>query len=388
MTASDLGAFVSEITGDSHLRVEDDFGGGFVRLKSAEAERRQAKHDIRGSEDVLIELLRNARDAGARNIFVATAREAERRTITVLDDGDGVPDRMREKIFEARVTSKLDTVHMDTWGIHGRGMALYAIKVNALSARVAASKEGGGSSFYVETDVNKLPEKTDQSTRPVFMRSESGTVTVRGPRNICRTVAEFAYVERKGCTVYLGSPIDIAAALWERGRALVSARMRAFCDDPEQVDVCKRLALASSPEDFAHIAHSIGLELSERSARRVMDGSIEPPHPVAQEIVVHDAQKGSKAKRRTASAADRPANAADDASGSGLSGDRIARVMGAQRPLSVRLEPADERALAQAVAQAWQDIAPAYYFEPYVEPRVEVRGGEVRITFPLHRSAE
>ena len=36
-----LEAFIENVCGDSHLRVEADLGDGFVRLRSAEAERRQ-----------------------------------------------------------------------------------------------------------------------------------------------------------------------------------------------------------------------------------------------------------------------------------------------------------------------------------------------------------
>ena len=71
MTDQSLTSFIEEVCGDSHLRVEDDLGDGFVRLRIAEAERRQARHDIRSTEDIVIEMLRNARDAGARSIFVS-----------------------------------------------------------------------------------------------------------------------------------------------------------------------------------------------------------------------------------------------------------------------------------------------------------------------------
>ena len=74
MSESDLSDFIEAVTGDTHLRVEDDLGCGFVRLRSAEAERRQAKHDIRGTEDIVIEMLRNARDAHAKLIFVAISQ--------------------------------------------------------------------------------------------------------------------------------------------------------------------------------------------------------------------------------------------------------------------------------------------------------------------------
>ena len=81
--------------------------GGFVRLRSSEAERRQAAQDIRSSEDIIIEMLRNARDAHASNIFVACTREGSTRRIVMIDDGDGVPKHLQRTVFEPRVTSKL-----------------------------------------------------------------------------------------------------------------------------------------------------------------------------------------------------------------------------------------------------------------------------------------
>ena len=84
--------FVSAVSGDAFLKVEENLGDGFVRLKVSEAERRQAKHDIRSAEDIVVELLRNARDAHAQRIFLATAREGDLRTLTVIDDGVGVPE--------------------------------------------------------------------------------------------------------------------------------------------------------------------------------------------------------------------------------------------------------------------------------------------------------
>ena len=120
MEGDTLSDFIDDVCGESRLRVEDDLGDGFVRLRSSEAERRQAAQDIRSSEDVVIELLRNARDAGASRIFLATQKTGNERLLTVLDDGQGIPAAQHERIFEPRVTSKLDSAHMDKWGMHGR----------------------------------------------------------------------------------------------------------------------------------------------------------------------------------------------------------------------------------------------------------------------------
>ncbi len=180
--------FVSSMGGGRALRVEENLGEGFVRLRVAEAERRQAKHDVRCVEDVVIEMLRNARDAGARHIYVATTREGSRRVTTMLDDGRGIPADMQERVFEARVTSKLESFHMDRWGVHGRGMALYSIRENAVSAEVVSSAPGRGAAIRVVTDVATLPERADQSTWPSVGTDDDGEQScVRGPHNLVRT---------------------------------------------------------------------------------------------------------------------------------------------------------------------------------------------------------
>ena len=85
--------FVSQVSGETYLKVEENLGDGFVRLRISEAERRQAKHDIRSVEDIVVELLRNSRDAHAQRIFIANSREGDVRSMTFIDDGVGVPPR-------------------------------------------------------------------------------------------------------------------------------------------------------------------------------------------------------------------------------------------------------------------------------------------------------
>ena len=170
MGDGNLASFIEDVCGEGHLRVETDLGGGFVRLRSSEAERRQAAQDIRSSEDIIIEMLRNARDAHASNIFVACTREGSTRRIVMIDDGDGVPKHLQQTVFEPRVTSKLDSMHMDKWGVHGRGMALYSIAVNAdlqlFWHRIRAS--GRHSSFK-----RILINSQRKPTNPAFRRLSS-----------------------------------------------------------------------------------------------------------------------------------------------------------------------------------------------------------------------
>lgn len=111
--SKNLKDFLDNVCETSHLRVESDLGDGYVRLRASEAQRRQAKQDIRCNEDIVIEMLRNSRDAGAKNIFVAANKEDGNRHILIIDDGQGIPKTHHELIFEPYVTSKLDSMTTD-----------------------------------------------------------------------------------------------------------------------------------------------------------------------------------------------------------------------------------------------------------------------------------
>ena len=121
---------------------------------------------------------------------------------------------MQERIFDARVTSKLESMKMDRWGVHGRGMALFSIKQNTDEARVVTSGVDLGSAFKVSVAADRLSERADQSSWPQAVKDEDGRyVCARGPHNIIRAACEFALEELRGCDVYLGSPSEIAATL-------------------------------------------------------------------------------------------------------------------------------------------------------------------------------
>lgn len=366
MAETDLEAFVDSVCAESHLRVETDFGDGFVRLRTSEAERRQAAHDIRSSEDIVIEMLRNARDANARTIFLAVGREGDTRKITMIDDGDGIPASMHERVFEPRVTSKLDTVHMDKWGVHGRGMALYSVKVNSTDARVLASDKGLGCAMHVETDLRTLPERADQSTFPAFEKTESGGYTMRGPRNIVRTATEFALECRKSCTVYWGSATEIAATLYEFGVATMSPSARAFCKNADELPVCKRLCIASDPFTFSQIAASLGLALSERSARRILNDEITPIESLAERVRTHElAPKPQNTEPSPGKSVKEKAKKAD------------AR--------SLKVDAKDKQLLSKACEAVFDDIAGRYYLDQLGEPEVHIGSSEIKITIHFEK---
>lgn len=348
--------FVSSVSGDAYLKVEETLGDGFVRLKVSEAERRQAKHDIRSVEDVVVELLRNARDAHAQRIFVATVREGDERRLTVIDDGVGVPEHLHEAVFEPRVTSKLDTMVVDRWGVHGRGMALFSVRSNTTTARIACSSPHKGCSVFVSADLTQLPERTDQSTWPEVERDEAGGWhVVRGPHNIARRVVEFA-CEHPELEVHLGSVVEIVATMAAVARAALEPSELLFCDDPARVAIWQRPAVCADAEELVEISRQIGLEISERSAHRVLSGEIEP---LAGVLDVVTPNPGSSTVP----------------SQPDIYRDRR----------SLKLDAADVSAFAVELEDAFDVIAERYYLRLRSEPKIKVLRDEIRVRFPFEK---
>lgn len=350
----DLMSFVSAMGGDRQLRVEENLGQGFVVLRVAEAERRQAKHDIRCVEDALIELLRNARDAGARHIYVATTREGDVRTTTVLDDGVGIPPSMKERIFDARVTSKLETMHMDRWGVHGRGMALYSVRENAVDARVVASDKGLGTSLKVVTNVRDLAERADQSTWPATGTNEEGAPTVtRGPHNIVRTCCEFALEEHGTCDVYLGSPAEIVATARRRVRPRSTDQALVLTTNLDELPVLERLYAASDAGELLRQATALGLSISERTAHRIVAGEIKPQRSVYAQLA------GQVESTRQATV--------------DLMRDRR----------GLKLSDADASEFSRLMERDFAFLADRYYLTLTADPKVKVSQGKVTVTFEV-----
>ncbi|MCL5291987.1 MAG: ATP-binding protein [Actinobacteria bacterium] len=270
--------FVADIAGDHYLRIDEDFGSGFVRLKVAEADKRQAKHDIRSVEDIAIELLRNSRDAGANVIFVATAKErSETRHVVVVDDGEGIPRQLHEKIFEPRVTSRLNHVE-DAFGVHGRGMALFAIREISDRATINFSAPRRGCSVKVEVALSRLPERKDQSTFPDIKR-RGGELVLVGPHNLPRVVLEFA-IANPDVEIYFGSHAEILSTMYWLSRPLVGNRSYGESLVNPDIKFWQCVGCISEGSQLSKFAKTrLGLSVSERNASRVIRrevGSCEP----------------------------------------------------------------------------------------------------------------
>lgn len=189
-----------------------------------------------------MELLRNARDAGARNIYVASILRRRRyRTLTVLDDGQGVDERYAALIFEPGVTTRHlnPTVEATDPSAppHGAGLSLHHIRTLAVSTTLLSFTTP--TSISATFDTRTLPERSLQSaTRP----SRS---------NLRATIENFARSPQSP-TLYYAQPAKILASLIEN----------------------HIIPSGESATGLMERAEKLGLGISMRTAQKVKSGEI------------------------------------------------------------------------------------------------------------------
>jgi hypothetical protein len=191
--------------------------------------------------------VRNARDAGARRIFVASTLQNRRyRTLTVLDDGSGIPETHAHLIFEPGVTTRhLRPVTDPNAAPHGAGLSLYHVKNAAISVDVLST--ASPTAIKATFDTHTLPERTLQSgSRP----SKS---------NLPATLQAFAANE--DLDLYYASPARILSTLLHNHII-------------QKPDTTPRLW---------ERATSLGLDVSLRTVQRIWRGEIGPVRAVAPE---------------------------------------------------------------------------------------------------------
>jgi len=231
-----------------------DLGAGFARLTGVEGARRGPSR-ITHVEDALLELLRNARDAGAAHIYVAsTLKDRRYRTLTVLDDGHGIPGSHRDLILEPGVTTRhLDPVTEPgdpSVPTHGAGLSLYQIK--SLSLKTMVLSTSSPTSIQAIFDTNTIPERALQST------------TRPSKSNLRATLERFtertnAYSQGPRLHSYYGPPARILATLLYH----------------------RIIQTEQESAGLREAALGLGLGVSVRSVQRILRGEVRPVEGVS-----------------------------------------------------------------------------------------------------------
>ncbi len=215
-----------------------DLGAGFARLAGVEGVRRSPSR-VSSVEDALRELLRNARDAGARNIYVASTLRARRyRTLTVIDDGSGIPKSHRDLVFEPGVTTRhlSPTLRAGDPAPHGAGLALYHLREAALHAEVVCA--GNPTAITATFDTRNIPERSLQSA------------TRNSRTNLSATLRTFLE-STSGIRLYHSSPARILATLLKN-----------------------HIIQQSNSEGVWAAGKDLGLRVSLRTAQRITRGEL------------------------------------------------------------------------------------------------------------------
>ena len=102
-------------------------------------------------------------------IFGGAYRAAGVGTIAIADHGEGVPEQIREQIFQR--FWRADTSRARETGGSGLGLAIVASIVDALHGSVSVSETpGGGATFTVTLPLapaRAIPEHLLQDTQPI-----------------------------------------------------------------------------------------------------------------------------------------------------------------------------------------------------------------------------
>ncbi len=293
--SSDLNKFLDQLNIKDSLSVEEDLGNGYVRLKISEAERRQALQDINCVEDIIVELLRNSRDSGSKNIFIGTKRlEDKNRIIHFIDDGAGIPPNLSDLIFEARVTSKLDNGKKDSYGFHGRGMALFSIKLNVNDIRLSFSDRSKGASFYLDIDLDKVPEKKDQSIIPQIIKMDEDVNIIGGVNNIIKTIIEFQ-LQNKDMNFFYGTPTQVLVTMRQIFKRDKNQGIYPSFDDWEKlinfikqndIKITEIPVLTDNCNLMGEIAEKIfNMNISRRGIQRVIYNEVKPLVPLKLDLL-------------------------------------------------------------------------------------------------------
>jgi hypothetical protein len=297
-----------------------DLGAGFARLTGAEGARRGPSR-VTHIEDALLELLRNARDAAAKNVYVASTLKGRRyRSLTVLDDGHGVPISHKDLIFEAGVTTRhLDPV-VDQDGSpsapHGAGLSLYHIREAAVEASVKSTSDP--TSIKVTFDTHAVPERTLQSaSRP-------------SRTNLLATLENFAATNP--LNLYHGPPARILATLLKH--RIIHSNL--------------------TSEELRRGARELGLGVSRRTVQRIRGGEI------AAVGAVSGARRGHRMRRSSSSSS----SSVKETRGRAERGDGPMLMLGER-----------ERAEIEAILRR---AAKASYLE-FEGIKLELRPGEIAI---------
>jgi hypothetical protein len=181
-----------------------------------------------------------------------------------------------------------------------------------------------------------------------------GPDVVRGPHNIVRRVCEFA-CDHPEVDVYFGSPTEIVSTMCAVARECLDASELMFSDDDSRFPLWQRPAASADAADLVEAAERLGLEISERTAHRILSRELAPLDSVWDHAVEDEEEE--------------PEPAID------IYKDRR----------SVRIHGSDLDEFRRGLQDAFDTLSERYYLHLKGEPRVTVGKDEIRVRFQIEK---
>ena len=152
----------------------------------------------------------------------------------------------------------------------------------------------------------------------------------------------------------MGAPAEIAATARARVTPSVDGSELLFIDDLSTLPVLERLRAAADARELLSVCKGLGLEMSERTAHRVVSGQIRPLRSVASRMLRKaDAPTGPK-----------PVDLYRDRRG-------------------LKLSKPDAEEFSRVLAKDFSFIEDRYYVSLVHDPKVRVGKGRITVTFDL-----
>jgi signal transduction histidine kinase len=127
------------------------YNNAFYAVSSKAKEHSITKNDRIATADAVNEKQKEASPAYELTVWLQTKRAGDKVEISVRDNGNGIPDKIKEKIFQPFFTTK------PTGQGTGLGLSLSYDIVKAHGGELKVlSKEGEGSEFIIQLPVNTL----------------------------------------------------------------------------------------------------------------------------------------------------------------------------------------------------------------------------------------
>lgn len=172
-----------------------------------------------------------------------------------------------------------------------------------------------------------------------------------------RTVCDFSLEEMHGCDVFIGSPTEIAATLYSHARGELDASRLLFLDNESTLPVTTRLGFAADAAEFMRIAETIGIDISERTAHRILSGTIAPLRSALSRLL-------------------------RERDGNALRSNEVDLVKDRR---GLKIAPDDLSRFSRDVERCFENLAQRYYLNMAGDPKIRVMKDRITVSFPIEK---